>query len=128
MRDRTLTMTTTRRVLAALALLWGAPAAAQQATPAVAPDKDAPRLELFSLNQTYLEGVRARTRLPLADTRAMFSVVLASTRPRIISITASSPTAFVTPAISASMRRRATRARCISPIIPICRNGRAARI
>jgi hypothetical protein len=82
MRDRTLTMTTTRRVLAALLLLWGAPATAQQATSAVAP-KDAPRLELFNLNQTYLEGVRARTELPLADTRAMFSVVLAQLPDRV---------------------------------------------
>lgn len=77
------TVLATRRILAASLFLWAAPCAAQQAPQPSVAGTEEPRLELFNLNQTYLEGVRARTRLPLADTRAMFSVVLAQLPDRV---------------------------------------------
>lgn len=69
------TKSRTRRLAAAFALFLSAPAAAETPEP--------PKLDGFALNQTYLEAVRARQTLPLNDTRAMFSIVLAQLPGRV---------------------------------------------
>jgi hypothetical protein len=66
----------TRRIAAAFAFSLAAFAA-------LAETPEPPKLDGFALNQTYLEAVRARQSLPLDDTRAMFSIVLAQLPERV---------------------------------------------